>query len=579
MSSDLLAEFDSFYKAPQDNTPKAKSPDNNASILSGGVSNSQSWQAQPSTQPVKRENDIWGDLASFSSPVTHTPASAQQQDPWGAFGISAEPQSAGNKIPRSNYQGGNMFKSDSSEPKPGVIRRSTLDLFSNNAVDIPKATNEPTKSIAPSSNVRPGLPPAKGSFGGEILFDADNVSQEPDDDDDFGDFESVASPAAEALPPPSQSVNDFFGSTTLNSQPVKRPPNLLPRSPSLTSPIPYPQAPKSPSFQERNPFPKVGLATNQVKQIAATKDQDKPNSPSPVTAWPNYDDKPPKPAPYFDSPAIVEDIDDDWGDFSDLPAESPAVDPVIPISGIKGIAIDAWSWDEIDHTTGRTTTELQQTPPPTNIPPPSILLALFPQLFDLPQSPLFKAVANQPFTLKNRIMSDPSTVKFLRAYLLIAAVAAHILAGRKLRWKRDTHLSQGMKIGPAAAGGKSGMKLAGIDRAEIAREDREATEMVRVWKEQLGRLRSAVAAANTSLKDSNTHLVIPEIGDAMVVRRQEGALTAPKACVVCGLKREERVGKVDVQVEDSFGEWWVEHWGHRLCRNWWQEHEAKLKFK
>ncbi|PQE16069.1 Serine threonine- kinase ppk6 protein [Rutstroemia sp. NJR-2017a WRK4] len=575
MSSDLLAEFDSFYKSPQDSIPKANSPANNAPILGSGVSNSQSWQAQPSTQPVKTENDIWGDLASFSSPVNHTPADAQQQDPWGSFGISAEPQSAGNKIPRSNYQGGNIFKSDTSEPKLGVIRRSTLDLFSNSALDAPEPTNTFPKSTAPS-NLRPELPPSKGSFGGEILFDADDVSQEQDDDDDeFGDFESVASPAAEALPPPSQSINAFFGSMTINSQPVKKPPNLQPRTPSLTSPIPYPQAPKSPSFQERNPFPKVGLATNHIKQVSATKDQDKPKSASPLTAWPSYDDKAPKPAPYFDSPAIVESLDDDWGDFSDLPAESPAVDPVIPI---EGIAIDAWSWDEIDQATGRTTTAEVQVPPPTNIPPPSILLGLFPQLFDLPQSPLFKAIANQPFSLKNRILSDPSTVKFLRAYLLIATVAAHILAGRKLRWKRDTHLSQGMKIGPA--GGKGGgMKLAGIDKAEIAREDREATETVRVWKEQLGRLRSAVATANTSLKNSNTHLVIPEIGETMIITRQEGALTAPKACVICGLKREERVVRVDVQIEDSFGEWWVEHWGHRLCRNWWQEHEEKLKFK
>ncbi|KAJ3502922.1 hypothetical protein NM208_g16619 [Fusarium decemcellulare] len=30
--------------------------------------------------------------------------------------------------------------------------------------------------------------------------------------------------------------------------------------------------------------------------------------------------------------------------------------------------------------------------------------------------------------------------------------------------------------------------------------------------------------------------------------------TAPKACIICGLKREERVAKVDYEVEDSFGE-------------------------
>jgi len=35
------------------------------------------------------------------------------------------------------------------------------------------------------------------------------------------------------------------------------------------------------------------------------------------------------------------------------------------------------------------------------------------------------------------------------------------------------------------------------------------------------------------------------------------------------LKRDERVARVEFGVEDSFGEWWVEHWGHRTCRNFW----------
>lgn len=123
------------------------------------------------------------------------------------------------------------------------------------------------------------------------------------------------------------------------------------------------------------------------------------------------------------------------------------------------------------------------------------------------------------------------------------------------------------------------MKLAGVDKAEVTREEREAADVVRVWREQIGRLRSAVAVANSSIRDGGSHLDIPEISENMPVRVQEGGLVAPKQCVVCGLKREERVAKVDVGVEDSFGEWWVEHWGHRACRNFWLEHEAKLKHR
>lgn len=573
MSSDLL-EFDTFYKSPQDDQPQASK---SFSFFDSTTSSSQPGQVQakqPSAQTTKQNDDIWGDLSSFTSPMTPAQNATSQEDLWRSFGITATPPKPTTNVVKPNYQGGNIYKNDTAQPDPGIVRRPTFDLFNNDVHNMPEPRVTSNNHLS-QLNTRPTLPPSKGFSGGEILFDAD---EEANEDDDFGDFESVT-PSASQQPPspaPPQPLDDFFGSMTIKTQPSKRPPNLMQTSPSLSTPLPYPQAPKSPSFQQRNPFPKVALATLQIKQVSKTKAEEKPKSASPLTAWPSYGEKAPKAAPYVDSPAIpsiVEDIDDDWGDFSDLPAESPAINTTKPTSGI---AADAWAWDAVDKVTEPTPAE-PNLPPPTNIPPPSILLALFPQLFDLPQSSLFKAVANQPFSLKNRIMSDPSTISFLRAYLLIATVAAHIIAGRKFRWKRDTHLSQGMSIGPA--GGKGGMKLTGVDKAEIAREDREAAETIRVWKEQLGRLRSAVAVANTSLKDVSKHLAIPEIGDMMHVKNQEGGLTAPKACVICGLKREERVTKVDVKVEDSFGEWWIEHWGHRLCRNFWQEHEGKLKFR
>ncbi|KAI9646211.1 hypothetical protein NHQ30_005651 [Ciborinia camelliae] len=569
MSSDLLAEFDTFYKSPKDPQPQASK---GFSFFDGTTSSSQSGRAQGKHSPAqstKQDDDIWGDLNSFTSPMTPAQGGTPQGNLWGSFGITATPPRPTTNVATPNIQGGNIFTNDTTQPNPRIVRRSSLDLFNNYVHDMPEPRTTSNNHMS-YSDPRPALSP-KGSSGGEILFDAD---EEVDEDDEFGDFESV-NPSVSQPPPPPRPLDDAFDSMTIKTQLSKSPPSLMPTSPNLKTPLPYPQAPKSPSFQQRNPFPRVGLATQQVKQVAKTKNEDKPKSASPLTAWPSYDEKPPKSAPYIDSPAvpaIVEDIDDDWGDFSDLPAESPAIINTKP----SGMVADAWAWDAVDKVTEPTLVEASL-PPPTNIPPPSILLTLFPQLFDLPQSSLFKAVANQPFSLKNRIMSDPSTISFLRAYLLIATVAAHVIAGRKFRWKRDTHLSQGMSIGPA--GGKGGMKLTGVDKAEISREDREAAETTRVWKEQLGRLRSAVAVANTSLKDVSKHLTIPEIGDTMLVKNQDGGLTAPKACVICGLKREERVAKVDVKVEDSFGEWWIEHWGHRLCRNFWQEHEGRLKFR
>lgn len=118
------------------------------------------------------------------------------------------------------------------------------------------------------------------------------------------------------------------------------------------------------------------------------------------------------------------------------------------------------------------------------------------------------------------------------------------------------------------------MKIAGVDKTQSAREDRECGDVVAVWLEHVGRLRSAVAAANAAGK---TKLKVPELKESLQVQTVKMVPTAAKPCVICGLKREERVGKVDFDVEDSFGEWWVEHWGHRACKNFWVEHEQKLR--
>ncbi len=136
-----------------------------------------------------------------------------------------------------------------------------------------------------------------------------------------------------------------------------------------------------------------------------------------------------------------------------------------------------------------------------------------------------------------------------------------------------------MKIGSAQGSKLSGMKLTGIDKGENLKEEREVADVVRIWKEQLGKLRSAVAAANAG-GASPPLGVIPEIAGTLPVRVgkvAEGAFVAEKACVLCGLKREERVEKVDVSVEDTFGEWWVEYWGHAACHNFWEEHKDELR--
>ena len=207
--------------------------------------------------------------------------------------------------------------------------------------------------------------------------------------------------------------------------------------------------------------------------------------------------------------------------------------------------------------------------PPSNIPPPSILLSISANL-----------LSSIPSKIRNTVTADYEDlgqiqIRYICRQISMLYAIARIISGRKLRWKRDTILCQSMKIGPA--GKQGGMKLTGIDKMEIGREDQEAAEVLRIWKQQIGPLRSTIGMINAHL--SQQGMIVPEIAQSMPVRigrSEEGAVTAPKACFICGLKREERVWKVDIEVQDSFGEWWFEHWGHVDCVNFWNEQKVAL---
>ena len=207
-------------------------------------------------------------------------------------------------------------------------------------------------------------------------------------------------------------------------------------------------------------------------------------------------------------------------------------------------------------------------PPPSNVPPPSVLLSLAATL-------LLKDASTWKSAPHGR---DASMAHALQSQLSNICAIARIIAGRKLRWRRDTILSQSMRIGQA--GKQGGMKLTGVDKTESRREDQEAAEVIRMWKEQVGSLRSAVATLHGHKVQGSLGVpVVPEIAENMPIRSAkpaENAMTAPKACFLCGIRREERVHKVDIDVEDCFGEYWVDHWGHLDCVNFWTERKSHL---
>ncbi|KAF2486528.1 hypothetical protein BDY17DRAFT_291653 [Neohortaea acidophila] len=257
------------------------------------------------------------------------------------------------------------------------------------------------------------------------------------------------------------------------------------------------------------------------------------------------------------TPNYADMEDNPWDDFEPAAPTSPIIPPNNPIPKAE-----------------------EALPPPTNIPPPAVLISLFPSLMAEADESLFTALGKMDLKQKQMLLAHPASHQFLKAYLGRCTVMAHIIAGRKSRWKRDRFLSQSMRIGPAAAGGKGGMKLAGIDKGEVAKEDREVVDVVRLWRNQVGKVRTAVSAASAAPGLPKLPAV-PEIVEQMavrVVKAGEGGITASHACALCGLKREERVAKVDVEVEDSFGEWWVDGLNmHTTCRTFWRQFEKKLK--
>ncbi|MCJ1469654.1 hypothetical protein MMC07_008290 [Pseudocyphellaria aurata] len=216
-------------------------------------------------------------------------------------------------------------------------------------------------------------------------------------------------------------------------------------------------------------------------------------------------------------------------------------------------------------------------PPPSNVPPPSILLLLIIGIFQSMLSDVKNMIASADSSAGPCLLLDQQSASRINKRFSIARAAARIIAGRKLLWRRDSRLSQSMRIGPANAGKSGGMKLTGIDRTEHRREDGEVEEALRLWKQQMGSLRAIVTTANS--RQPSLRLLMPEISDKMPVRvgrPSEGAMAAPNCCFLCGLRREERVEKVDVQVEDSFGEWWTDYWGHVDCRIFWEDQKHSL---
>ncbi|KAF1833449.1 hypothetical protein BDW02DRAFT_589655 [Decorospora gaudefroyi] len=385
---------------------------------------------------------------------------------------------------------------------------------------------------------------AKKSADPSVLFDAED---DFNDDDDFGDFEGTQETRVPSPQPATSSsaLVDLLGDMSV-SQP----------QPSNTS-----WEKKAAAIQPlRNP------ATANKGVSAGFGTIFKPKRPSPTPA------------------VAVQKDDDGWDKFDDWEASIPTKISNNALKEHKSTkAISSAQSSAMPPPILSPATDDAQPGelPPTNIPPPGVLLSSFPSLFAEAQEKLFKPMAAQPLPMRNKLMAEPTTITYLQGYLVLANVAAHIIAGRKLRWKRDQHLSQGMRIGPASSRATSGMKLTGIDKGENLKEEREVADVVRQWKEQVGRLRHVVSGVN-QIK-AGTLDRGPDLQEAMPVKtlkQGEGGMPSRQACMLCGLKRDERVTTADLGTDDSFGEWWVDQVNmHRGCRNFWNQHKDTLRHR
>ncbi len=523
MSADLFAEYGS---APSSNPQQQVGPghskappapsfsffDDLTTTTPASVPQTQSHQATQDFQaggygrnaaPVVEDNDDWGDFEDGAS--LFEPAVPVKHDP---FAFSA-PQASHGTWPSASHPN-DAF---------ALTTQATLPLQSDwrsaPAQNDPFAFN--TAQPAPPSQAiwqQARVIKAKASVDSNVLFDADNAFG---DDADFGDFEEAEfkSPVT-TMTTSSGGATELLGDLGLSLQP----------SVVIESGRGVSTQPKASIVSKKE-------ATSGFACVATERE----------------------PGALASSKASQEHS---WDAFDDWESIMPTKVSTKASSKPKGRQVNGVP----RATAALSTTSDDAQPgelPPTNVPPPAVLLSLFPPLFSEAQTKLFKPMTAQTLPMRNKLLAEPATIAYLQGYLMLASVAAQIIAGRKLRWKRDRHLAQGMRIGPASSRATSGMKLASIDKSENMKEEREASDVVQGWKEQIGRLRHVVSAVNQIT--AGTLGSVPDMQENMtvkVLKQGEGGVPAPQPCMLCGLKRDERIGGSEQRVEDSFGEWWVE---------------------
>ncbi|KAJ5492767.1 hypothetical protein N7539_001513 [Penicillium diatomitis] len=548
MSADLLAEFGQAPSAAQSSSGPTQT-------------------AQPSSSFLIDNTDQSDDIFfGNSSKAPIQSAIHSQQHGWKASGPGSQPsealrqaahrpQSTSFDLPR-NRDSDVLFDATEDSPAGSSDEDDWGDFEgpATNATQPPKQANSQIDPRIPATQAtRTQIRQAQGSSSVVDLLGELSVSESevrfqepvptpsfsrpgPNDDsfEDWGDFtkaQAVKPPPPEHLPEEQDSFSEWDDFTD------GAPTQAVPSAPD--------QSQSSRTASASSPFSSV-KSTPAAMSMGKSSSQMPKKSTSPAQDW-------------------DEDSFEDWADFNDDPETQPP--QVYSTSTPKppqppSLATSAsTSTIKTSHPGPTTSTPIVR---PTNIPPPSILLE---HLLSLMRTVINEAQTAQARPGRQREQLAPRIQNILYT-------AARIIAGRTYRWKRDTILAQSMRIGPARAGKAGGMKLSAVNKHENVKEEQDAVDLLTIWRERASLLNAVVQSAGLKPVPA---LPSPAALKVFTARAEQGAIKAGHACALCALKRDERLLKIDDdQVQDSFGEWWTDHWGHTGCRVFWEENRGLL---
>ncbi|CEL02789.1 hypothetical protein ASPCAL03952 [Aspergillus calidoustus] len=384
--------------------------------------------------------------------------------------------------------------------------------------------------------------------GNDVLFDATLESFSDDGSDDWGEFETAEAPPTRSHLNPPEKQKAMMASKSKVSHDSK-PSRGAQAIPNLLDSLDTLSMNERPSHNNR---PSNKKSIDDALTIGSCVSQPQPPRPKlpmeeePFEEWGDFTDGPIQTSQPSSAKTSAQQVSSKSGELSQ-PTKAALGSGVRTMQAHKPV------------TQSTPTSHVR----PTNIPPPSILLGLFPRLFEQLRQEGTKA--------KKKAQQKESLGAVALSIICTLKAVARVVAGRTLRWKRDAILSQSMRIGPARSGKVGGMKLSTVTKNEDIKEQQEAVDVINMWRDRAALFNSVIQAAGrrpVQVVSETTRVTTATLG--------QGAIKASHACALCGLKRDERIPKLDENVEDSFGEWWTEHWGHTECRHFWEDNMGLL---